>query len=188
MIGQKLENCHYKHIEKNDPPTGGHVFLTDLDHFQIRQRHQLNQLFTRKTAPPTGGHVFQQIGTTFELNQDIIKTNILTNVYKFLTRHNQVSNSAEISLGQKLLTKFHEDVTNVASRVFTSKCLRTEGRTYDGQRPVTKAHLSNQFHEDCATHFHEKYEELLKFPQDPEKCDRLTDTQKTGFATKLTKS
>jgi hypothetical protein len=36
----------------------------------------------RKTAPPTGGHVFQQIGTTFELNQDIIKTNILTKLHE----------------------------------------------------------------------------------------------------------
>ncbi|KAH3713653.1 hypothetical protein DPMN_073450 [Dreissena polymorpha] len=50
---------YYIHIEKNAPCTGGHVF--------------------EKTAPPTGGHVFQRIGTTFELNQDIIKTNILTN-------------------------------------------------------------------------------------------------------------
>ncbi|KAH3836790.1 hypothetical protein DPMN_110165 [Dreissena polymorpha] len=73
-----------------------------------------------KTAPPTGGHVFQRTGTTFELNHHIIKTN-------------------------KLLTKFHEDRTiNVASRVFMNKCERTEGRTDDGQRTVTKAHLSNQ--------------------------------------------
>ncbi|KAH3880659.1 hypothetical protein DPMN_004580 [Dreissena polymorpha] len=44
-------------------------------------------------------------------------------------------------IGTDLLTKFHEDQTiNVASRVFTNKC----GRTDDGQRPVTKAHLSNQ--------------------------------------------
>ncbi|KAH3741910.1 hypothetical protein DPMN_048640 [Dreissena polymorpha] len=87
-----------------------------------------------KTAPPTGGHVFQQIGTTFELNQDIIKTNILTNF-----------ELGRDFIGTKLLTKFHEDGTrNVASRVFTSKCLRTDGRTYDGQRPVRKAHLSNQ--------------------------------------------
>ncbi|KAH3882258.1 hypothetical protein DPMN_006192 [Dreissena polymorpha] len=53
-----------------------------------------------KTALPTGGHVFQQIGTTFKLNQDIIKTNILTNfelVGDFI--------------GTKLLTKFHEDGT-----------------------------------------------------------------------------
>ncbi|KAH3691797.1 hypothetical protein DPMN_192328 [Dreissena polymorpha] len=82
-----------------------------------------------KTALPTGGHVFQRIGTTFELNQDIIKTNILTNDLVFdpaqpifeLGRH---------FIGTKLLTKFHEDWTrNVASRVFTSKCLRTDGRT-----------------------------------------------------------
>ncbi|KAH3861793.1 hypothetical protein DPMN_024743 [Dreissena polymorpha] len=88
----------YIHIEKNAPPTGGHVFLTDLDHFQTRPRHQLNKskivtsrVFTRKTAPPTGGH---------------------------------------------LLTKCHEDVTR--------NQLLTDGRTFDGQRPVTKAHLSNQ--------------------------------------------
>ncbi|KAH3883625.1 hypothetical protein DPMN_007585 [Dreissena polymorpha] len=91
------------------------------------------RVFTRKTAPLTGSHVFQRIGTTFELNQDIIKTNILTNF--------------ELSLDfikTKLLTKFYEDgARNVASIVFTSKCL-PDGRTYDGQRTVTKAHLSNQ--------------------------------------------
>ncbi|KAH3889175.1 hypothetical protein DPMN_013225 [Dreissena polymorpha] len=44
-------------------------------------------------------------------------------------------------IGTNLLTKFHEDRTmNVASRVFTDKC----GRTDDGQIPVTKAQLSKQ--------------------------------------------
>ncbi|KAH3772898.1 hypothetical protein DPMN_174245 [Dreissena polymorpha] len=63
-----------------------------------------------KTAPPTGGHVFQQSGITFELNQHIIKKNILT------------KNRRDF-IGKKLLTKFHEDRTiNVASRVFTNKC------------------------------------------------------------------
>ncbi|KAH3692833.1 hypothetical protein DPMN_194587 [Dreissena polymorpha] len=73
------------------------------------------------TAPPTGGHVFQRIGT----NQDIIKTNILTNF--------------ELSrdfIGTKLLTQFHEDGT--------INQMLMDGRTYDGQRPVTKAQLSNQ--------------------------------------------
>ncbi|KAH3814818.1 hypothetical protein DPMN_143331 [Dreissena polymorpha] len=71
-----------------------------------------SRVFTRKTAPPTGGHVFQRIGTTFKLNQDIIKTNILTNF-----------DLGRDFIGTKLLTKFHEDGTrNVASRVFTSKC------------------------------------------------------------------
>ncbi|KAH3772465.1 hypothetical protein DPMN_173805 [Dreissena polymorpha] len=74
-----------------------------------------SRVFTKKTAPPTGGHVFQRTGTTFELNQHIIKTNILTN-FK-LDRD---------FIWTKLLTKFHEDRTiNVASRVFTNKCERT---------------------------------------------------------------
>ncbi|KAH3828806.1 hypothetical protein DPMN_130790 [Dreissena polymorpha] len=40
-----------------------------------------SKVFTRKTAPPTGGHVFQRTGTTFKLNQHIIKTNILTKIH-----------------------------------------------------------------------------------------------------------
>ncbi|KAH3816149.1 hypothetical protein DPMN_117658 [Dreissena polymorpha] len=103
LYSQIEKNCHYIHIEKNAPPTGGH-----------------------ENCPATGGHVFQRIGNTFELNQDIIKTNILTNF-----------ELGRDFIGTKLLTKFHEDGTrNVASR--------TDGRTYDGQRPFTKAHLSNQ--------------------------------------------
>ncbi|KAH3857851.1 hypothetical protein DPMN_100466 [Dreissena polymorpha] len=101
------ENCHYIHIEKNAPPTGGH----------------------ENCPQPTGGHVFQLIGTTFELNQDIIKTNILTNF-----------ELGRDFIGTKLLTKFHEDGTR--NQMLTDG--RTDGGTYDGKRPVTKAHLSNQ--------------------------------------------
>ncbi|KAH3877778.1 hypothetical protein DPMN_001656 [Dreissena polymorpha] len=79
-----------------------------------------SRVFTRKTAPPTGGHLHEDwalnvTSTVFERDQDIIGTN--------------------------LLTKFHEDQTiNVAFRVFTNKC----GRTDERQRPVTKAQLSNR--------------------------------------------
>ncbi|KAH3833065.1 hypothetical protein DPMN_106366, partial [Dreissena polymorpha] len=60
------------------------------------------------TAPPTGGHVFERTGTTFELNQHIIKI-ILTN----FELHRGI-------IGTNLLSKFNEDRTrNVASRVFT---------------------------------------------------------------------
>ncbi|KAH3884415.1 hypothetical protein DPMN_008393 [Dreissena polymorpha] len=49
----------------------------------------------RKLPRPPGSHVFQRTGTSFELDQGIIGTN--------------------------LLTKFHEDCTrNVATRVFTT--------------------------------------------------------------------
>ncbi|KAH3790110.1 hypothetical protein DPMN_168305 [Dreissena polymorpha] len=68
-----------------------------------------SRVLTRETAFPTGGHLHEDLAlnvtsTVFELDRDIIGTN--------------------------LLTKFHEDQTiNVASRVFTNKC----GRTDDGQ-------------------------------------------------------
>ncbi|KAH3711113.1 hypothetical protein DPMN_070613 [Dreissena polymorpha] len=59
-----------------------------------------SRVFTRKTAPPTGGHVFKWTGTTFELDQHIIKANILTNFE--LDRD---------IIGTNLLTKFHLDPT-----------------------------------------------------------------------------
>ncbi|KAH3820730.1 hypothetical protein DPMN_122479 [Dreissena polymorpha] len=87
-------------------------------------------VFTRKTAPPTGGHVFQRTGTTLKHNQHIIKTNILT------TLHEDCFELDRDFIGTKLLTKFHEDRSiNVASKVFTNKCGRTDdGRTTDKDR------------------------------------------------------
>ncbi|KAH3884691.1 hypothetical protein DPMN_008677 [Dreissena polymorpha] len=98
------ENCHYIHIEKNAPPTGGQTSIEPM-----------------KTAPPTGGHIFQRIGTTFELNQDIIKTNILLHEDWASNVTSTVFTSFELGrdfIGTKLLTKFHEDGTR---NVFTSK-------------------------------------------------------------------
>ncbi|KAH3860623.1 hypothetical protein DPMN_023533 [Dreissena polymorpha] len=66
---------------KTAPPTGGHTNI--LTNSELNQGIIGKNLLSKKTAPPTGGHVFQQTGTTFKLNQHIIKTNILTNVYKF---------------------------------------------------------------------------------------------------------
>ncbi|KAH3892001.1 hypothetical protein DPMN_016112 [Dreissena polymorpha] len=140
---------HNIHIEKNAPPTGGHVFSPIWTIFElVRDINKTNVLanfrdnwakivtsrvFTRKTAPPTGGHVFQRTGTTFELDQHIIMANILTNFE--LDRD---------IIGTNLLIKFHEvRISNVASRVFTNQMWMTDG-TEIGQRPVTKAHLSNQ--------------------------------------------
>ncbi|KAH3814289.1 hypothetical protein DPMN_142784 [Dreissena polymorpha] len=114
------------------PPTGCHVFspiwiifilVRDINKTNVLTNFHddwakivTSRVFTRKTAPPIGGHVFQRTGTTFKLNQHIIKTNILTN-FKL----------DQDFIGRKLLTKFHEDWTiNVASRVFTNKCGRTD--------------------------------------------------------------
>ncbi|KAH3779608.1 hypothetical protein DPMN_157411 [Dreissena polymorpha] len=100
-----------------------------------------SRVLTRKNSPPltkfhddrkinvtsrvlTSGHAFLPIRTIFELNY-IIKTNIFTNF-----------ELGRDFIGAKLLTKFHEDGTrNVASRVFTCKCLRRDiRRTKTGQK------------------------------------------------------
>ncbi|KAH3749430.1 hypothetical protein DPMN_183928 [Dreissena polymorpha] len=58
---------HYIHIEKNAPPTGGHVFSPIRTIVELVP--DINK--TNKNAPPTGGHVFSPISTIFELVRDI---------------------------------------------------------------------------------------------------------------------
>ncbi|KAH3879317.1 hypothetical protein DPMN_003219 [Dreissena polymorpha] len=117
-VTSRLFTCfHYIHIEKNAPPTSGHVF---------HRSGPFSNSSEMKTAPPTGGHVFQRTRTTFELNQHIIKTNILTKLHEDWAWNvtSTVFTSFQLHrdiIGTNLLTKFHEDQTkNVASRVFTS--------------------------------------------------------------------
>ncbi|KAH3796995.1 hypothetical protein DPMN_150571 [Dreissena polymorpha] len=125
-----------------------------------------------KTVPPPGGHVFSPIWTIFELGRDANDTNVLTRFHddwakivtsRVFTRntapppgghlhedwasnvtstHDPVSNSVQVSMGQNVLTKFHEDQTiNVASRVFTRQNVDdTRWTTDDGQKAITKAH------------------------------------------------
>ncbi|KAH3844332.1 hypothetical protein DPMN_086590 [Dreissena polymorpha] len=76
---------------KNAPPPGGHVFQATKTIFILFHEDQTINVASRV-------HVFQANLTIFELNQDIIETN--------------------------LLTKFHDDWTiNVASRVLTRQML-----------------------------------------------------------------
>ncbi|KAH3867997.1 hypothetical protein DPMN_031133 [Dreissena polymorpha] len=120
---------HYIHIEKNAQPTGSHVFSLIWTIFElvpeINKTNVLtnfhddwakivtSRVLTRKTALPTGGHVFQRTGTTFEL----------------LKIGHEIFELNRDFIGTKLLTKFHEDQPiNVASRVFTNNCKRTDGR------------------------------------------------------------
>ncbi|KAH3820875.1 hypothetical protein DPMN_122624 [Dreissena polymorpha] len=84
---------HYIHIEKNAPPTGGHVFSPIPTIFKLfRDINKTNVLtifhddwaknvtleenchyiHIEKNAPPTGGHVFSPISTIFELVREII--------------------------------------------------------------------------------------------------------------------
>ncbi|KAH3703199.1 hypothetical protein DPMN_078230 [Dreissena polymorpha] len=121
QLNSLLTCFHNIHIEKNAPPTGGHVFAPIWTIFEVVQHinktnvlinfHDdwakivTSRVFTRKTAPPTGGHLHEDWAL---------------NVTSFFFRPNFI--------GTNLLTKFHENRTiNVASRVFTNKCGRTDG-------------------------------------------------------------
>ncbi|KAH3883634.1 hypothetical protein DPMN_007594 [Dreissena polymorpha] len=66
---------HYIHIEKNAPPTGGHVFSPIPTIFKLvldinetnPNSDNCHYIHIEKNAPPTGGHVFSPISTIFEL-------------------------------------------------------------------------------------------------------------------------
>ncbi|KAH3862072.1 hypothetical protein DPMN_025031 [Dreissena polymorpha] len=86
---------HYIHIEKNAPPTGGHVFspiptifklVRDINKTNVLtnfhgdwannvtsspNRENCYYIHIETNSPPTGGHVFSPISTIFELIRDI---------------------------------------------------------------------------------------------------------------------
>ncbi|KAH3719791.1 hypothetical protein DPMN_062665 [Dreissena polymorpha] len=143
------ENCHNIHIEKNAPPTGGHVFSPISTIFKLVRDINLtniltdfhddwtkivtSRVFTRflfsqlwKTAPSTGGHVFQRIllnSTKISLRQTFLQNYMKIGLFT----------SFELCrdfVGTKLLTKFHEDGTR--NQMLTDE--RTDGHTTDKDR------------------------------------------------------
>ncbi|KAH3738906.1 hypothetical protein DPMN_045549 [Dreissena polymorpha] len=98
-VTSRVFTCfHYIHIEKNAPPTDGHISIKPIVLTNFHDDWAKSP--KKENGPATGGHVFQRTGTTFELNQHIIKANILTN-FKY---------DRDI-IGTNLLTKFREDRT-----------------------------------------------------------------------------
>ncbi|KAH3880352.1 hypothetical protein DPMN_004266 [Dreissena polymorpha] len=106
------------------PPDGHTINLTTF-----HEDWTLN--VTRKTAPPPGIHVFQWTGTIFDLNCDIIGTNILT--------------------------MFHEDWTiNVTPRVLTRKTalppdghvFKRTGTIFELSRAIIRTNVLTNLHED----------------------------------------
>ncbi|KAH3736184.1 hypothetical protein DPMN_042747 [Dreissena polymorpha] len=82
---------HVAYRVNNAPQNGGHVFLTNRNHFRTRLKHNWDESFTKfhedrtinvatrvKNSPAPCGHVFQTAMTMFDLDQDIIETNFLT--------------------------------------------------------------------------------------------------------------
>ncbi|KAH3691406.1 hypothetical protein DPMN_194040 [Dreissena polymorpha] len=153
-VTSRVFTCfQYIHIEKNAPPTEGHVFSPIWIIFELVQDiNKTNDLtnfhddwakycdFSRKLPPPPGSHVIQLIGTIFELNSHIKETNVLT--------------------------KFHENwAKNLTSRVFTcfhyihieKNALPTGGYVFSRiwtifelVRDINKTNVLTNFHDDWA--------------------------------------
>ncbi|KAH3861931.1 hypothetical protein DPMN_024885 [Dreissena polymorpha] len=131
---------HYIHIEKNAPPTGGHVFSPIWTIFELVQdinktniltnfhddwaKIVTSRVFTRKTALPTGGN--------FEIDRDIIGTKLLTKFMKIGkemktarppgNHKNAPRTGGHISIKPIFKTNVHDDWEKiVTSRVFTRK-------------------------------------------------------------------
>ncbi|KAH3776860.1 hypothetical protein DPMN_178294 [Dreissena polymorpha] len=129
-----------------------------------RTKNVASRVFTRKTAPHTGGHVFKQTRTTFELNQHLIKTNILTKFHEDRACNVTftVFTSFELDqdiIGTKLLTKFHEDQKrNVPSYYINiTKTARPPGN-HVFQRTGTIFELKSHIKEtNVLTKFHENW-------------------------------
>ncbi|KAH3742164.1 hypothetical protein DPMN_048900 [Dreissena polymorpha] len=156
-VTSRVFTCfHYIHIEKNAPPSCGHVFSPIWTILKlVRGINKTNVLpnfhddwakivtcnvFTRKTAPPTVVHVFQRTGTTFKLNQHIIKANILTKFHE-----NWAKNVTSI-----VFTCFHyihlqknamPNVGHVFSPIWT---------IFELVRDFNKTNVLTDFHDDWA--------------------------------------
>ncbi|KAH3895150.1 hypothetical protein DPMN_019310 [Dreissena polymorpha] len=117
---------HYIHNRENAPPPGGHVFSSIWTIFILVRVINKTNVSTKfhddwakivtsrvNTAPPTGGHLHEDLASnvtstvfiSFELSQGINGTSVLT--------------------------KFHEDRTIKASRVFTRQNVDDARRTTD---------------------------------------------------------
>ncbi|KAH3748677.1 hypothetical protein DPMN_183125 [Dreissena polymorpha] len=84
MMGKKLKttSAPLASIKTAARPLAGHgcKLLAKFVASRVFTTFLYSQI--KKTAPPTGGHVFQRTGTSFELNQHIIKANILTKFHE----------------------------------------------------------------------------------------------------------
>ncbi|KAH3854999.1 hypothetical protein DPMN_097559 [Dreissena polymorpha] len=166
---------HYIHIEKNAPPTGGHVFPPIPTIFKlVRDINKTNVLtnfyddwakivpsrvFTRenchyihieKNAPPTGSHRSLPFSNSFETSiEPMFSPTFMMIGQKLKTAPFELGRDF---IGTKLLTKFHEDGTrNVASRTDGRTDIRrtkTSHKSSPEQSDIIGTNLLTKFHKD----------------------------------------
>ncbi|KAH3720170.1 hypothetical protein DPMN_063064 [Dreissena polymorpha] len=126
----------------------------------------------KKNAQPLGSHVFQANVTIFELNQDIIETNLLTKFHedwtinvasRVLTRKNALPPCGHVFqptsiifeliqdiIGMNLLTKFHEDrvLTRKNAQPLGSHVFQANVTIFELIQDIIETNLLTKFHQD----------------------------------------
>ncbi|KAH3797547.1 hypothetical protein DPMN_151130 [Dreissena polymorpha] len=124
---------HYIHIEKNAPPTGGHVFSPIWTIFKlVRDINKTNCL--------QGSHVIQRTGTIFELNSHIKETNVLTKFHENWAKN----------VTSRVFTCFHyihleNDAPPTGGHVFSPFWT-----IFELVRDINKTNVLTNFHDDWA--------------------------------------
>ncbi|KAH3795488.1 hypothetical protein DPMN_149043 [Dreissena polymorpha] len=160
-VTSRVYTCfHNKHIEKNAPPTGGHVFSP----------------IWKKLPPPPGSHVIQLTGTIFQLNSHNKETNVLTKFHENWAKNTYIEN-APPTCGHVLspiwtifalvrdnnknnvLTNFHDDWAKIVTfRVFTRKTapppgshvIQLTGTIFQLNSHIKKTNVLTKFHQNWA--------------------------------------
>ncbi|KAH3832401.1 hypothetical protein DPMN_105687 [Dreissena polymorpha] len=169
-VTSRVFTCfHYIHIEKNAPPTGGHVFSPIWTIFELVRDINKSNVLTNfhddwaiiVTSRVFTSHVIQLTGTIFELNSHIKETNVLTKFHENWAKN--VTFRVEKCPAHwrpyinksNVLTNFHDDWAKiVTSRVFTRKTAPPAGghtnilTNFELDRVFIGTKLLTKFHED----------------------------------------
>ncbi|KAH3708057.1 hypothetical protein DPMN_067496 [Dreissena polymorpha] len=173
-VTSRVFTCfHYVHIEKNAPPTGGHVFSPIWTIFELVRDINKTNILTNfhddwakiVISRVFTSHVIQLTGTIFKRNSHIKETNVLTKFHENWAKN--VTSRIEKCPAHwrpyinktNVLTNFHDDwAKNVTSRVFTrinapptgGHIFQRTGTTLELDQHIMKANILTKLHEDWA--------------------------------------
>ncbi|KAH3723797.1 hypothetical protein DPMN_049591 [Dreissena polymorpha] len=155
MIGPKNVTSRI-HIEKNAPPTGGHVFSPIWTIFELPNK---------ENCPPPAGHVIQLTGTIFKLNSHIKETHFLTKFHENWAKHKNAPPTGGHVFSPiwtifelvrdinktNVLINFHDDWAKiVTSRVFTIHVIELTRTNFELYSHIKKTNVLTKFHENWA--------------------------------------
>ncbi|KAH3853098.1 hypothetical protein DPMN_095621 [Dreissena polymorpha] len=148
---------------KNAPLLGSHVFQANF----IEDR-KINVTSRVKNAPPPCGHVFQPTGIIFELFQDFIGLNLLTEFYEDQT----------INVASRPYLAIWKNAPPLGSHVFQANVT-----IFKPIQDIIETNLLTKFHEDWTINV--AFRELRRQMLTPQNAQRTTDKKRSQKLTML---